>query len=74
MGVEFVDANGRLTPMEDLEAALLWIKKRVVRPDLKDPEGVIVCLTIKYALEELLAIRGIMAKAKAESDPGHPTP
>jgi hypothetical protein len=67
MGIDFVDASGQLRPSEEIEAALLWVKKRILRPDFKDPEGVGLCITIKDALEELLAIRGIMAKAKAES-------
>jgi hypothetical protein len=66
MSVDFVDASGKLTPSEDIEASLLWINKKIVKPDVKDPEGVMLCLTIKYALEELLAIRGVMAKAKAD--------
>jgi hypothetical protein len=68
MSVDFVDANGRLRPSEEIEAALLWVKKGIVRPDFKDPEGVICRVTIKDALEELLAIRGIVAKARVESD------
>lgn len=67
MSVDFVDANGRLRPSEEIEAALLWVKKRIVRPDFTDPEGVMLCITIKDSLEELLAIRGLMAEAKAKA-------
>ena len=68
MSVDFVDASGRSRPSEDLEAALVWVKKKIIRADLKDPEGVIHCVAIKDALEELLAIRGVIEKAKRESD------
>jgi hypothetical protein len=57
MGMEFIDASGKPRPDEEIEAALLWVKKQIIRPNLKDPEGVICCVTIKDALEELLARR-----------------
>lgn len=57
MSEDFVDATGKPRPQDQVEAALLWVKKRIIRPDLKDPEGVIHCVTIKDALEELLALR-----------------
>lgn len=67
MGIDFVDASGRPRPHADIEEALLWVKGRIVRPDFKDPAGVIHCVTIKDALEELLALRGLIEKARKDN-------
>lgn len=72
MSMDFVDANGKPRPTEEIEAALLWVKKGIIRPDFKDPEGVIWRVTIKDALEELLAIRKFMTKARASEKPDEP--
>lgn len=69
--MEFVDTSGQPRRTDDIEAALLWVKKGIVRPDFRDPEGVIHRVTIKDALEELLAIRQAMAKTKPPSDGPH---
>lgn len=64
MSVDSIDASGTPRPTMEIEAALLWVKKRIIRPDFRDPEGVILCVTIKNALEELLAIRAAQATKK----------
>ena len=63
MSIDSVDTSGKPRPDAEIEQALQWAKKRIIRPDFKDPEGVIMCVTIKDALEELLAFR---AKARRE--------
>lgn len=61
-----IDSSGRPRPEAEIEQALEWVKKKIVRPDFSDPEGVILCVTIKDALTELLEIRRIIAKAKSK--------
>lgn len=68
MTISFIDSTGKPRPASEIELALQWAKKKIVRPDYKDPEGIIMCVTIKDALEELLTIRAFLDKAKA--DPG----
>lgn len=68
--MDFIDATGEPRPDTELEQALEWVKKKIIRPDFKDPEGVILCVTIKDALMELLVIRRAIAKEKAESKEG----
>ncbi len=63
MSVDCEDTSGRPRPADEIEAALLWVKKRIIRPDFKDPEGVIHSITIKDALEELLGLRELIRKA-----------
>jgi len=63
MTFDAVDSSGKPRPDAEIEQALDWAKRRIIRPDFKDPEGVIMCVTIKDALEELLAYR-----AKARKD------
>jgi len=70
MTPDFVDASGQPRPDADIEEALLWAKKRIIRPDFSDPAGVIHCVTIKDALEELLRIRAAARKAGGAGDPG----
>lgn len=70
MGIDFVDATGKPRPDAEIQQALDWVKKRIVNPDFKDPEGVILCVTIKDALTELLAIRKFIAKARQEKADG----
>jgi hypothetical protein len=68
MTIDFVDSSGRPRPEAEIEQALGWVKKRIVRPDFSDPEGLILCVTIKDALEELLALRRIIAKAQSQGE------
>ena len=68
--MNFVDATGQPRPDSDIEQALTWVSKKIVRPDLKDPEGVICCVTIRGALQELLQLRAAARKEKAEKDAG----
>ena len=64
MTIEFEDVSGQPRPDDEIEQALVWAKKRILRPDTRDPEGVIMCITIKDALEELLALRRAIRKTK----------
>lgn len=64
MSMNFVDASGKPRDSSEIEEALIWVKKRIVRPDFSDPEGVILCITIKDALEELLAMREVIQKMR----------
>lgn len=58
--------TGQPRPDRDLEEALHWVKKKIIRPDFSDPEGVIMCGTIKDALEELLQMRAMIRKGREE--------
>lgn len=62
--MDIKDTTGEPRPASEIEQALFWVKKKIIRPDFKDPEGVIMCVTIKDALEELLALREVIAKSK----------
>lgn len=55
--MEIRDVSGEPRPDDEIEAALLWVKKRIIRPNYADPEGVIYCVTIKDALQELMSFR-----------------
>jgi hypothetical protein len=69
MTLDFVDATGQPRPDDDIEMALAWVSKKIIRPDFKDPEGVICCVTIREALQELLQIRAAIRKVKTEEPP-----
>jgi len=66
--MNMVDVTGQPRPDSDIEQAIVWVSKKIIRPDLKDPEGVICCVTIRQALQELLQLRAIVRKAKGEKE------
>jgi hypothetical protein len=66
MTMEFIDKTGQPRPDQEIEEALHWVKKKIIRPDFSDPEGTIHCITIKDALEELLKVREIIRKGRNE--------
>lgn len=66
--LNFVDATGRPRPALEIEQALQWVKGKIVKVDFSDPVGIIHCVTIKDALEELLRIRAFIERAKAERE------
>jgi hypothetical protein len=73
--MEFIGVTGEPRPTEDIEAALLWVKKKIVRVDVSDPEGVMHALTIKDALTELLFLRKAIESARARNkSAGGPPP
>jgi len=62
--MEFIDKSGHPRPSAEVEEALHWVKMRIVKPDFSDPAGIIHCVTIKDALEELLLIRKLIEGQK----------
>jgi hypothetical protein len=67
--MDFVDMSGRPRPEAEIEQALHWVKKKIVRADFSDPEGIINCVTIKDALTELLALRQFVMKQREGEKP-----
>jgi len=65
MAMDFIDANGKPRRSAEIEDALHWAKTKIVRPDMADPAGVIHCVTIKDALQELLTLRRAAKSALA---------
>lgn len=66
MTIDFVDSTGKPRPAEEIEQALQWVRGKIIKIDFSDPAGVIHCVTIKDALEELLRIRALLDKKRAE--------
>jgi hypothetical protein len=64
MTLDVDDKSGCPRTPGEIQGALLWAKKKIVRADFGDPEGLIHCVVIKDALEELLMLRAIIANAK----------
>lgn len=49
------DMNGRLRSAAEYEAALQYYSRKIIKPDLSDPEGVIRAVVAREALAAVLA-------------------